>query len=189
MKIFRIILITIACAWLHTSSSNAQDYYSAGKEIAGNGFAYKCEEWFCRLRVYNANNRWTRVQMTRLNGAPLPDNPNLHVEYMTGSSIVQAANTIHEIVYSVLSEPEKAMLRKTEGIMEILVYIDIKTGKAMEVEYAFFPGEGYLKIPPEKYFAMEQLIMQKVCVEITEHGKDRNYLIISSERIMSRNIK
>jgi hypothetical protein len=64
--------------------------------------------------------------------------------------------------------------------LRIRVFVNAQTGKVQEVEFRFAMATSWIRLPPERYYAIEQSILQNITVELSEAGRASNYVDIDS---------
>ncbi len=168
--------ITLLFSIVLLASANdvcAQQYYTPGQDIAGNGFVYKCI-YKGNIEIYNANNVLTDAVQTRKNGNPIIYNVPLNAQPRNILHEPSIYLTLVDIFNSVLTASDKDKLRA--DFLGLIMYINSDTGKVMEVHYFFHPArDGFVHIAPEKYFAIEQKIKQRMSFIVTAEGKTLNF--------------
>jgi hypothetical protein len=158
-------------------------HHYTNNPIVGNGFVYMCRYDPVFININNVNNQLMDVPVTVTGHVDMGYVPDID-----GYNSYLAYKKIIEIMLSVLTLAEKTMLIQSDlnppgssvfgYTLRITLRFDPETGKVKEVEFSFndIYLSPWLKIPPERLFAMEQLILQNINVEVTEAGKLRNYI-------------
>jgi hypothetical protein len=173
------ILIAMMLLWLGTGPVVAQNYYTPGTTIRGNGFTYICEDdpgndprfgGFGGVRVRNANNTLTYRPPLR-NGQPIllvDDTPLIvggGVDYRMVCNIASSVMTARD--------RENAM----SETLVIEIRIDPQTGRIREIEFVMDPYKnGFIRVAPEKLFQLETALKQQAVYELTAVGKTQNFV-------------
>ncbi len=126
------------------------------------------------MEIYNANNVLTDAEQTRKNGSPIVYNVPLNARPRKVQHEPYIYITLVNIFNSTLSAYDKDIVRP--DFMGVIMYINSDTGKVMEVKFLFNPSKnGFVHIAPEKYFAIEQKIKQRMSFIVTAEGKTLNF--------------
>jgi hypothetical protein len=176
----RLALIAVMLCSLGTGPAVAQNYYTPGTTIRGNGFTYICEEdpgsdprmgGFGGIRVRNANNTLTyRPPMRNGQTLPLLGNPQTIVKgkrlhYGTVCNIASAIMT-----------PTDRQNAINEALM-IEIRINPRTGRIWEIEFVMDPYKnGFVRVAPEKLFQLETALKQQALYELTAAGQSQNFV-------------
>lgn len=181
MKTYKYLLTLVLCAMI-AGAGRAQNYYTPGRTIQGNGFTYISElDPGPDTRYPNVTGGITRVrsvyntltnQPPMLNGQPLPlgdsrqtivgdDTNSLAVMYNAASAVMTP------------TDRQNAM----EENLLIHVRIDPQTGRIREVEFMMNPAaNGFIRIAPEKLYAVEKALKEQVVFQISPFGKTLNFV-------------
>ncbi|GHU96143.1 hypothetical protein FACS1894156_6860 [Bacteroidia bacterium] len=153
-------------------------YYAPNKIVTRNEFTYVCYEWIQGgIELYNQNNTLTFVKQTFKNGSTYRyDNMELDAYPATFVKTEALATNIFNAISPCLTPAEQNLVKGDNLIVSL--YINPSTGKITDVNYFFvFSHNGWCRLPPEKFFAMEQALKQQVTFNITAEGKKLNYCI------------
>jgi hypothetical protein len=165
--------------WLITSPIGAQNYYTPGTTIRGNGFTYICDvepgspEFlsFGDTRVRNANNTLTNQPPLR-NGQPVSIVDNTPV-------IIGGYDDELAVMCNAVSEVMTAQDRQNaiNEILKINMRVNPQTGKIMEIEFVMDPDKnGFIRIAPEKLYHLEKVLKEKTVYQISAVGKTQNFV-------------
>ncbi|GHU96141.1 hypothetical protein FACS1894156_6850 [Bacteroidia bacterium] len=153
-------------------------YYAPNKIVTRNEFTYVCYEWLQGgIWLYNQNNTLTFVKQTFKDGSIYRyDNMELDAYPEHWVSTDALFTNIYNAISPCLTPAEQKLVTGDKLIVSL--YINPNTGKIIEVEYSFvFFRNGWCRLPPEKFFAMEQALKQQITFNITAEGKKLNYCI------------
>ena len=152
--------------------SYGQCLYSKEQTINMGNVTYIADMGSYGCLLHDVKNVWTFTKRAMKDGSHfkggLDDAPN---PYDSNKDVVE---TVYEIVYSVLTKTE---LEMTKGeTLIITMFINSDTGIIDEMNFSFFIGNNkWCRIPPEKYYAIEQKIRNSGLKFTMLEGKKYTY--------------
>lgn len=172
----RIIFLAILNILIWNGVATAQNiYYQESGIINGDGFSFKCEVGnYGKVKLYNVNNQFTNIPETYKDGSKVPLDVGMQIPTREPN---KNGVVIRNIINNILTQEEKDLMRKMNGMFSVLLRYDSESGKVVDVEYEFYSNTGIPTIPPKRFFEMEQELKRSITIVPTEVGRKLKYLI------------
>lgn len=168
----RIILMMTALMIFSGASMKAQitDYYTGKTEIKGSCYDYKVTK--NNTIIILGSNKNTKFHTAQF----WPDGSPAGVEYTTYFAQFIDKTQALSAFKEVFSTDEFAILKSGKGLAIGIGYVVGANGDVIEVEFSFHYHPLLLSINPDKFYALEQKVKQKVKFRVQERAKVLGYI-------------
>ena len=174
----KILLITLFLLITNCIFSQTSIYPdSVGTKVFyENGYTYQAERLGSGIiKVYNSDNKWINIaKIHKLTG----DFPDENTPDLESNEWYKQTENLYSILEESYSNEEKEKIKRVgrKGIGFVELFINPETGKVDDVRFSFFRLSYYMYIPVSKFREIELKIKERLQFEVTDYGKQFNYI-------------
>jgi hypothetical protein len=175
--IYRAASIVICLLVLTTIKAQTTDYYTGKTEIKGSCYDYKVTKRTSIFIIGSTKNTKFRTIQIWTDGTPIAADQTTYRAHFIDKT--QAISAFKEV----FTPEEISAIRTIKGLSIDICYIVGVNGDVLEVEFVFKDFPQLLSIHPDKYYALEQKVKQKVKFWVEERYHVLGYIQLKASTI------
>lgn len=173
-KIFILIASIMLCGTFMEAQTT--DYYTGKTEIKGLNYVYKVSEkpgYKCTIiSIKNINN--TKIGVRQY----WPDGKSVFPSELTGRVRFLDKNQV-SVYREVFNAQEIAAFKSVDDFVLGIIYVVDANGNVLEVEFYFRNFPMFLAINPDKFYLLEQKLIERVKFSVDPLAKLLEYTTVS----------
>lgn len=167
---------------------NVQSYYKIGEHTVtvsadNTTHIYKYTNNDIKIKLQNATNKYIGTPMDYTNGRTMAEADNVLSEAFTPKNSVEETYAAMVALFDkTITETDGEDVRKNinhQVPMFMTLAVSSTTGKIMEAHYRISVGDGFDEVSPKAYYHIEKALKENISFNVTETGKQLNYLPIT----------